>query len=282
MPAFFILSGYLYKPQKWYKTLKCMLIPILFFIHQIYILYFKPIFKRGGIELKWNLIERCFLPFLKTNVSNEITLFSGIWFLICLIFCRLICGVFYKYKSYKCIYYLAIAAFIYMATEQLWINNTSITEWFIYRTIACFPFFAFGIAIKQIPLRIPTVKTSISITLGSIFCISAILQKPIEMYSGTYGYNYLFFSLVELLGSFLLFTFCSKQKENTLFTTFSTGTLLILGAHKIIINITETLFNKLEIQNNIILPYFFSCMVMTIAYFPIKWCIKYCPILLGK
>lgn len=31
MPAFFILSGYLYKPKKWYKTLKCMLIPILFF-----------------------------------------------------------------------------------------------------------------------------------------------------------------------------------------------------------------------------------------------------------
>lgn len=75
MPAFFILSGYLYKPKKWYKTLKCMFIPILFYSFIRFIFYILNQSLDGKIEWQWNIIERCFLPFLKMNVHNEITVF---------------------------------------------------------------------------------------------------------------------------------------------------------------------------------------------------------------
>ena len=62
MPAFFIISGYLYKPHNWFKTLKGFGIPILFFsvINLCYVVLKSEM--QGESILNSSLIQRITPP----------------------------------------------------------------------------------------------------------------------------------------------------------------------------------------------------------------------------
>ena len=65
MPAFFIISGYLYKPHNWFKTLKGFGIPILFFsvINLFYVVLKSEM--QGESILNSSLIQRITPPLLE-------------------------------------------------------------------------------------------------------------------------------------------------------------------------------------------------------------------------
>lgn len=154
MPAFFVISGYLYKQRNWWKTLKGIAIPIGTFSLirlLIYIVSNRTYIMDRTIS---ELVERITLPFLKCNVENEITLFSGIRFIVCYVFCRFMSGDLLKVK-FGTLYLMAIACALWMCIVPFVLSTHSeIKDWFLYRIIACLPFFVIGIAWKNYAVKL--------------------------------------------------------------------------------------------------------------------------------
>lgn len=74
-----------------------------------------------------------------------------------------------------------------------------------------------------------------------IYNIMVFKQGYIDMYSGDFGENYILAFIVALCGSLALFMFSTKLPYKEISIVYSTGTLFILGFHKIFINIFEIL-----------------------------------------
>lgn len=61
------------------------------------------------------------------------------------------------------------------------------------------------------------------------------------------------------------------------------GTLFILGTHKIIINILNVVIGKLGVSyNDIVYPVLYAVIVCIVCFYPIAWCRKKAPYILGK
>ena len=86
MPAFFIISGYLYKPHHWLKTLKSVGIPVLFFSAINMAIYSLPKLAKGTFDSS-DLFLRIFVPFWGPGPEGlkYIILFPGVWFIIALL-----------------------------------------------------------------------------------------------------------------------------------------------------------------------------------------------------
>lgn len=240
MPAFFIISGYLFRPRPWKRTVKGLFIPIAIFSIIRLCFYVLNQSIKGTMLWDWSLIGRCLLPFLKANVYNEVTLFSGVWFLMCLLFCRLLCGDITERLSKKWIIGIGVASLLYMSVERIIPFSQAVNDWFLYRTMACLPFFCLGVLWKQYG---KSVRFSIILIVGLLVAYHIIVYRQgyVEMYSGDFGINYILAFFVALCGSLVLFMMSTKLPNNIMSVIYSTGTLLILGSHKIFINIFEIL-----------------------------------------
>lgn len=280
MPAFFIISGYLFKPRPWKRTIKGLFIPIVVFSIVRFCFYVLNQSVKGTMLWDWSLIGRCLLPFLKANVYNEVTLFSGVWFLMCLLFCRLLCGDIIGTLSKKWILSIGGVSLLYMSLEGMIPFISVVNDWFLYRTIACLPFFSLGILWKQYSKRI---RFSVILFMGLLMVYHLIVfrQGYVEMFSGVFGVNYIIAFIVALGGSYALFMLTTKLPNKQMSIIYSTGTLFILGIHKIFINIFEILGGR-YLNNTTLSSLVYTVLVMIMCYYPIKWSMKKAPWLLGK
>lgn len=280
MPAFFIISGYLFKPRSWKRTFKGLFIPIAVFSIIRFCFYALNQSVNGTMLWDWSLIGRCLLPFLKANVYNEVTLFSGVWFLMCLLFCRLLCGDIVGKLSKKWILSIGGLSLLCMSMENIIPFVPVVNDWFFYRTIACLPFFCLGILWKQYSKRIRFSMISFMCLL-TVYHLIVFRQGYVEMYSGEFGINYIIAFIVAWCGSCALFMLAKKIPTKKMSVIYSTGTLLILGLHKIFINIFEFLWGR-YLNNTALSSLVYTVLVMIMCYYPIKWSMKKCPFLLGK
>ena len=280
MPAFFIISGNLFKPRPWKRTIKGLFIPIAVFSIIRFCFYVLNQSVKGTMLWDWSLIGRCLLPFLKANVYDEVTLFSGVWFLMCLLFCRLICGDIVGKLSKKWILGIGCVSLLYMSLEGMVPFLQAVNDWFLYRTIACLPFFCLGVLWKQYGKKI---RFSMILLMGllMVYHLIAFRQGYVEMYSGDFGVNYIIAFLVALCGSLALFLLATKLPNKQLSIIYSTGTLFILGLHKIFINIFEILGGR-YLSNTFLASTVYTVLVMIMCYYPIKWSMRKSPWLLGK
>lgn len=153
MPAFFIISGYLYRPHDWKKTLKNYIVPIVFY--SIINLFFKigiDIIK-GGVD--WcHYATMSWKAYYSVAFGSEgyITLFPGVWFIVVLMFCRFLSGdvivCLHILKYYK---ELALLFVIWIISEPLFFSSTTscIQDLYLYRVLSCFPFVAIGMFMKE-------------------------------------------------------------------------------------------------------------------------------------
>lgn len=281
MPAFFIISGYLFKARDWKKTLRGFAVPVLLFSLIRFLFYVLNQYRVGAMVWDCSLWERCLLPFFKTNVENEVTLFSGVWFIICLFFCRLLCGDLWKTASSRSLYGMGGLCFVFMCLEPLFMVPEYIKDCFLYRAIACLPFFVMGIYWK----REKTVELKFNpLMLLAMFIFYVLLsqwQGYVEFYSGIYGVHYAVMTFVALTASYSLFGATRKLKSSHMITVWSMGTILILGVHKILINIMD-LFFKIGAEGSLVAAVVSSVFVMIICYGLIRIALRYFPLLLGK
>lgn len=280
VPGFFIISGYLYRPHDWKRTLKSFIIPIIFFsfLNLAFILAID--YSKGNIPCISQITKSIIDGYIFAGTSNHYTLFCGIWFIWVLLLCRFLMG------DIRCISVIRknalFVALILVGITSIIVNkNTSrmFERPIPFRILSCFPFMLMGYVAKP-HLNMHKVWKAFIIAILFYFAIS-IQIGYINIWSNDYGGNYLDFFVYGLASSLVIFILCDKLPSCDFAITISKGTLLVLGVQPIIIHLCGFMLRRMGV-NNQIMPWLISIMTILICYYPIKLCIKYCPILIGK
>ena len=138
MPAFFVISGYLYRPRQCLKTIKCLVVPII--IYSTINLVFKfalDMTRQGCIDLfhyatmSWRAFYAVAWGCLMGDVKN------------------------FKFISQHYIE-LALLMMLWMVCEKYIFptNSSDIQDTYLYRVLSCFPFMALGKFIKEEELQL--------------------------------------------------------------------------------------------------------------------------------
>lgn len=290
MPAFFIISGFLYHQHNWKKTIESFLIPILFFSTINFLIYALPKFLKGTFSTDY-LLERILIPFWGPgNLPSEeyIILFPGVWFVIVLMLSRLLIGDiktfgfvarYWKYVLGILIAFLVIEPYIFPN------NPLHVYKWFL--VVPSLPFILLGYGFHdRLMLFIQKMTWRLFAVGVFLFVVISLQNGWAEILHYQWGISYMLFFLNACLGSFLLFYLCSKFRQNRIIEVFSKGTLLILAFNFILRSWISILFVKIGLNyianDHYACPWIIGLLIMLICFWPIKWLLKYCPILLGK
>ena len=232
MPAFFIISGYLYKSHAWWKTAKAFLLPVLFF--SVIVLIRPAIgqyFRFGSIHIN-ELVD---LNTCWCNCTGHAPLFTGQWFIFALMGCRFLMGdvgVFkflgkhYRITGIICFAYVTIDGYL---NEEYFFKTT-----YLYNSVVAMAFVTFGMFLQE--HKFDFFKYSISLcTALSIVAISlSVINGRIDMLWKNYGLSPILFYLNAVIASLSLFMWTSKLKQYDCVMLYSVGTLALLGSHMIL------------------------------------------------
>ena len=272
MPALFIISGFLYKPHSWRKTIVSFFIPILFF--SFINLIVKLIL--GDISISFITFPNIVFEFIHYRYGLTEGLFMGDWFLWALIGLRFMFGDIIWMKGLRNYYlYISLFAILYMTFESYLISvDTIFRGYYIGRLVPCLPFFCFGFYLKDKKWKPENITFSQLLPLILVFLILPYFNRAHGINSNNYGISYLVFLANAILSSLLIFYISNKVPSSKVIQTISKGTLVVLGVHMPIMDILKSIMPNIII----ILP----IVTFVICYFVIKICDKYCPVLLGK
>lgn len=291
MPAFFIISGFLYRRHNAWKTLLSFVIPVLFFSLICFILYIAESYlQHGTYDVSSNFYYRFIEEYFVRNLNNpyesqRVHLFLGLWFIIALIGCRFLAGDLkmfqftLKYKYFTFLFFL-----VYIIIDSYFPSNPMRCIKLYYAVFA-FPFFIFGYILRSLRFDISSLKFYWVALMVIFYClISNYCSFGMMTYS--YSPTYLLFFINAIMGSMVLFWFCANiGSENSIVEIFSLGTLLILPLHKHIQFFVLPIFHYFGITPGIsqhILPWIVTITVFILCYYPIVFLNNYFPILLGK
>jgi len=273
MPALFVISGFLYKPHPWKRTIISFGVPVVF-----YSLINIGVLLLIG-ELKFNsLFSRdVFFRFFHYRFGLGDGFFMGDWFIWSLLGLRLLFGDIKKTSFFKK-YYIAVSiiVIIYMSFESYLISiDTLFRGWYISRLIPSLPFFCFGFFLKDNKWNPLCLSLNRVLILCLLFILIPIINGMCSINSNEYGLSYMIFYINAIVSTIFMFTISVNLPSNQFATTISKGTMLILGLH---VPIMKILNGILPQYCDIIIPF----LTIFICFYPIRWLDKYCPLLLGK
>lgn len=290
MPLFFLISGYLYKPQKtakeeFSKEFKTLVVPYL-----IYQLIFYPywIVREALVfHQSFTIYNSIIRPITQSLLSDAIN--GPTWFIYCLLAIKIYAYCIQKKQSlsvmltcFSCI----ISIFICFMLNKESLYGTFATHNFFALQI----FFFVGQGLKHINLKYISDSLYKSIVWFLLFTIafSILIQT---------GYNTSYITLFELIKFYALgFTgsamilgigFILNQVKSKVVYTISIGTMVILGIHWMLIGVLNFSIEKYkhlseDITYSAYTAFFISLIITIIMYPIILFCQKRLPILLGK
>lgn len=273
MPAFFIISGYLYKSHPWKQTIIAFTIPVIFF--SLLNLFANLILGRIMVDSLrfWDVIVQI------VNWRHGINgLFKGLWFIWALVGLRLLFGDIAWMKKMRMYHVpIAIAMIIYMTTEKYHADiDTLFRGYYIGTIIPSLPFFSIGMFLKDKQWNPNSIRPSIlMIPIILLYLLIPVTKNYCDIYNSNYGYSYLLAAVNAILFTFLLFWVSNKLSASKIIQTISNGTLVVLGMHMPLLYIFQSIFPD-------VLSFLFPFITMAICYYTILLCDKYCPILLGR
>lgn len=273
MPALFIISGYLYKPRPWYKTILSFGIPVAFF--SLVNLCFLVATHEKSVSSLFS--KELFFSFFHYRYGLGKGLYVGDWFIWALLALRFLFGDIQIMKVFRRnYYYLVILAILYMSFESYLIEvDTLVHGWFWGRALPSLPFFCFGLYLKDkgwCPEKMSVRAISV---LFLIFMLLPIINGNCSINDNEYGLSYVVFLLNAIGATLFLFFVSTRIKSTKAIILFSKGTLLILGLHMPIMIILDMIFPPIFHD---LLP----LLVLPICYYPILLLDRWCPELLGK
>jgi fucose 4-O-acetylase-like acetyltransferase len=287
MPAFFLISGLLYHQHNWWKTLKSFMIPIIFFSLMNLVVYLIPKMIHGALDTS-NFLYRSLIPYVGGNIPENldyIYLFPGVWFLFALMMCRFMIGdikIFSPLLKYR--YVTLIILLIFLIFEPFLFKNNPFQSYKIYRALPALPFVLFGYIMKE-KIHIDKINIWLVLLALLIFSVTTYFQGECNILSYKFGISYIVFYLNAIMGSLVLFYICTKLKGSKVIQVLSKGTILILAVQFNLIIFCRIIFTKMGIYSSIsetLFPWISGIIVLAICYYPIKFLLKHCPILLGK
>ena len=273
MPALFIISGYLFKPHAWYKTVLSFAIPVTFFsvinlLVQLLI---------GEITFNAIVFPQLFFRIVHYRYGLGKSLFIGDWFLWALLGLRFLFGDIAPLKVMRQHYILiAVVCTLYMTFESYLVSiDTIFRGYLIGRMIPSLIFFCTGFYLFDRSWKPESVSILYVVPLVIIFSLLPLLNGCCGINSNEYGRSYLIFAANAILSSLLLFIISTKIPTTKFTETISTGTLVVLGTHIPILHILNHLLPST-------ISFSFPFITMVVCYYIIVLCERYCPILLGK
>lgn len=266
MPALFVISGYLYKPHSCMKTIAGFSVPVVFFSLTTIVVMI--------LLGEWSIDGIRFASYYRFGAGH--CPFDGIWFLWAYLVLRCLCGDIRRIDYLKKYYIpIAIVCVMYMCFESYLIRiDTMFRGYYIGRTIPCLAFFSTGLWIKD---RHPTVKTSYKyiVPLACFAFVMPLMNGKCDIYGNQFGLSYAIFAINAILSTLLIIIITSRIPTVKAIRTISKGTLVVLGTHRPILQILNT------ILPNTLSP-IFPFITIVVCYYIILLCERYCPILLGK
>ena len=171
---------------------------------------------------------------------------------------------------------LLLLIVVYMSLEtHLFSIDTIFRGWYVGRAIPSLPFFCFGLFLKEQKLIPKNVPPKCLFAMAVVIIIIPLFNGFCSINGNEFGYSYVLFLLNAIVSTLFLFSMSSRIPFIKPFTTFSKGTLLILGLHIPILHFLEMVFPSCFRE-------YLPLAVFLICYFPIIWIEKFCPELLGK
>ncbi len=273
MPALFVISGYLYKPRVWWKTVLSLGFPVIFYS----LLNLLILFVMGEISIDNLMNKDLFFRVFHYRYGLPGGLFCGDWFIWSLLALRLLFGDFEKGALIRKFFFpLSVLMVIWISLESSFISvDTFFRGWFIGRLVPCMPFFCMGLYLKEkkwTPTGI-SLSTFISLFLLAIFL--PIINGRCSILNNEFGVSYVIFCINAMITTLLVFYLSFFIPFSRFFVVFSKGTLFVLGLHMQLINLLNFLLPQCL---NFMTPF----IVLMLCYYPIKGLDRWCPILLGK
>lgn len=281
IPAFFIISGYLYKPHNWRKTLRSFGIPVVCFsfVNLCYVILRQWL--KGDMMTPNELLISVTTPYWKCNFGEYISLFRGVWFVVVLFFMRLLCGDIKIFNFVRQYYKFFLSLLlVYMTIEPLFIDRIAPAQYYyLYKVIACLPFMMVGFYLKENDEKLLSLKWSWLVLLIIVYITLTLFNGSADMWAHKFGQHYIIFFINATVASLLFYNICKRFRTNGAIIMFSIGTLLILGLHDPILQVCTKIYDVVGLTHLYVLS---SFIVMFVCYWLIRIALKYNPALLGK
>ena len=275
MPAFFIISGVLFRPRAWYHTILAFVIPICLISPINWAIQYFIM----GMDMSNTTWKEIVSGVLHYRFDTRYNFFPGDWFIWTLVTLRLVFGDIkhlYFMRNKKVYIPIAVLAVIYMVLEPYIIDSQAdFLNYTVERAIPCLPFFCIGLYLRDINFQPKDYPVWTIITLGIAALVLPAITGTCDIFYNTYGRSYLLFLINAPITTSLLFYFANRLPPSAIVRTYSVGTLIIIGLNQPLINVFTILLPK---QFWLAIP----ILVMATCYFPIIICEKRFPILLGK
>lgn len=279
MPAFFVISGYLYHPTDWKKTTKRLILPVLFYsIINVCFMMLVDKLKTGTIDIEryatmsWTSYYTVAWP-----DKGYITPFMGVWFIVVLWFCRMLLGDIPQLTWIRrhC-YPIALFMTAWMIAEPLVFphNSSVIQDLYIYRTFSCFPFMVLGILLHErndLKTQLFSCRWPYLAAMTALFLAMTLRNGYVSIWSNEYGNNSIVYFANGAIASILLITVCRYFKQSSIIETFSKGTLLILGLHPICIFVGYNILKHFNLFGTFIYPWLVGFFTLAVCYYPIRF-----------
>ncbi|GEM_PF-6415059 len=288
MPAFFIISGYLYKSHSCLDTLRSCLPPVLLGIAFNAIFYtvmgLLPFWHgnqigMGSVAGLW----KCdFEP------GNAI-LFPGFWFVFAWIICKLLLDGIPVIRRKTIRRAILVICVTWMGVESVIGVSESIQYLYIYRVIAAMPMMLLGMELKESRCleKIHSYRNSVKVLMFALAIGASTLigsyANEIDMWCNHYGMNFAFFFVSSALISVGCFVGMMLLPESRIIKTLSTGTLVILGLHYVLREVLLLAMSFVGIScRSWWVTLILCCIIIAVLYPFLRWCEDHAPWLLGK
>lgn len=283
MPAFFFLSGYLYRPRPLKRLISSFLIPMIVFGVVNFCFFTAIHFIPQGRSLL-DVLGQYVRSVLISGVTSP---FTGFWFLMTLIGMRLLAGdlPFLRWTERYTWHYIVLTLAT-MSILPVYYPEAfdTVARFHIGKSLYCLPFFLLGMQWKRCTAQFFSWSELVYGIAFLLFISLALYNGRVDLSEGLIGRHFLLTFANALLGTMLLAYVCHacSKKENKIMTTLSEGTLLILALHIPLIIGVKFLIKKTSFIDSPLLPYVLTACAMLISYFLIRLARRYCPTILGK
>lgn len=232
VPLFFFISGYLMKLEYredfiWKNIRSLLLVTIPYFALNLVLgIFIDFLFYRDDLNVDHNLTTPMINYLLGKSEAGVV------WFLIALFWMRII--YYYSYLHLKNSYVVLLLSMIvslFVAYTGFSFNYYQITA-----TLIAFPFFCFGVCLRQNRLENKHISLWVWTIFGFVFSAIPVLLLPvvgqINLSALLLGNSIPLYYFVSLAGALGLFCFSKMiKKESSIISVISNGTLVILLLH---------------------------------------------------
>jgi fucose 4-O-acetylase-like acetyltransferase len=278
VPLFFVISGFLCKKESdqvifWKKLWYNLMVPMLIMavVNFVYACILQLLDGTFGLKtIYW---------FVRNALFGMVSGYGVLWFILTLVMLKII----FQYCLSKVLFFsltvvMLALAYVYYHSDlsgyPFFLNapNTVIDVFIAY------PFFALGVLAREFKGQLNEWGNKVMLALVFVcgillVWVSDLSNSYVAMYKCDYGGNMLWFLVGGVAGSMMIFA-ASKLLGHALksITIISRGTIIILGFHKLFIDLIRTFFSASIFDillAAVIVMLFIPLIIMSEQYFPL-------------